>query len=86
MTASMKAASNPPEKLLGEFVEPSYGDWRKLVESELKGAVFDKKMYTETYEGIKLHPIYRSEDVSGLPHVNSRDSHRSFEDRTPAAT
>jgi len=67
----MKAASNPPEKLLGEFVEPSYGDWRKLVESELKGAVFDKKMYTETYEGIKLHPIYRSEDVSGLPHVNS---------------
>jgi len=67
----MSAAASPPEKLLTEFVEPSFDDWRKLVESELKGAVFEKRMYTETYEGIKLHPIYRAEDISCLPHVNS---------------
>lgn len=58
-------------KLLEEFPPVSYADWRKLVEAELKGAPFDKKMFTATYEGITLNPIYRHEDVANLPHVNS---------------
>src|SRR5690606_22332724 len=60
-----------PEKLLTEFPPVSIEDWRKLVEAELKGAPFDKKMFTETYEGIKLQPLYRCADIAGLPHVNS---------------
>ena len=28
-------------------------------------------MFSNTYEGIKLHPIYRREDVASLPQVNS---------------
>jgi len=59
------------EKLLSEFPPVSYDDWRKLVEAELKGAPFDKKMFTSTYEEITLRPIYRREDVTALPHVNS---------------
>lgn len=58
-------------KLLAEFPPVSYEAWRKLVEAELKGAPFDKKMFTATYEGITLNPIYRREDISKLPHVNS---------------
>jgi methylmalonyl-CoA mutase len=58
-------------KLLGEFPPVSYDDWRKLVEAELKGAPFDKKMFTATYEGFALQPIYRREDSAALPHVNS---------------
>ena len=58
-------------KLLGEFPPVSYDDWRKLVEAELKGAPFDKKMFTATYEGFALKPIYRREDSAELPHVNS---------------
>lgn len=58
-------------KLLQEFPPVTYDDWRKLVESELKGAPFDKKMFSPTYEGIQLRPIYRREDISGLPHVGS---------------
>jgi methylmalonyl-CoA mutase len=58
-------------KLLEEFPPVSFEDWRKLVEAELKGAPFDKKMFTATYEGITLKPIYRREDTSSLPHVNS---------------
>ena len=58
-------------RLLAEFPPASYDDWRKLVESELKGAPFDKKMFTPTYEGITLKPIYRREDTAALPHVNS---------------
>lgn len=57
--------------LLAEFPSASYDDWRKLVEAELKGAPFDKKMSAATYEGITLKPIYRREDVANLPHVNS---------------
>jgi methylmalonyl-CoA mutase len=49
----------------------SYADWHKLVEAELKGAPFDKKMLTLTSEGITLKPIYTREDVASLPHVNS---------------
>lgn len=65
----MSATTNT--KLLAEFPPVSYDDWRKLVEAELKGAPFDKKMLTATYEGITLKPIYRREDVANLPHVNS---------------
>lgn len=57
--------------LLSEFPPVSYDDWRKLVETELKGAPFDKKMFTATYEGLTLKPIYRREDIANLPHVNS---------------
>lgn len=57
--------------LLSEFPPVSYDDWRKLVEAELKGAPFDKKMFTATHEGITLKPIYRREDVAHLTHVNS---------------
>ena len=58
-------------KLLAEFPPVSRADWRKLVEAELKGAPFDKRMFTDTYEGIKLQPIYCRTDTAGLPHVNS---------------
>jgi len=42
-----------------------------LVEAELKGAPFDKKMLTQTYEGITLRPLYCREDIQNLGHVNS---------------
>jgi methylmalonyl-CoA mutase len=66
--------SQTPSKtgpLLAEFPAVSYEDWRKLVEAELKGTPFDKRMFTPTYEGITLHPLYRPEDTAQLPHVNS---------------
>ena len=65
-------SSNPqPEKLLSEFAPVSYADWRKLVEAELKGAPFEKKMFTGSYEGPVLKPIYQPADIAALPHVRS---------------
>ncbi|HVV73891.1 MAG TPA: acyl-CoA mutase large subunit family protein, partial [Verrucomicrobiae bacterium] len=63
--------TKPPGGFLAEFPTPSYDDWRKLVETELKGASFDKKMLTQTYEGITLKALYRPEDARTLPHVNT---------------
>jgi methylmalonyl-CoA mutase len=59
------------ERLLADFPPVGYGDWHRLVESELKGAPFDKRMFTPTYEGIILKPIYRPEDAAYLPHLGS---------------
>jgi methylmalonyl-CoA mutase len=69
----MSATKSQPVtgKLLAEFPSVSYDDWRKLVEAELKGAPFDKKMFTTTPEGFTLKPIYCRADVANLPHVNS---------------
>jgi len=60
-----------PGRLLEEFPAASYDDWRKVVETELKGAPFDKRMFSSTFEGITLKPVYRSEDAANLPHVGS---------------
>jgi methylmalonyl-CoA mutase len=59
------------DRLLAEFPPVGYGDWHRLVEVELKDVPFDKRMFTATYEGITLKPIYRPEDIANLPHLNS---------------
>ncbi len=79
----MNATPNP--KLLAEFPPVSYDDWRKLVEAELKGAAFDKKMFTATYEGFPLQPIYRREDIADLPQVNSLPGFAPFVRGTSAS-
>lgn len=38
--------------------------WRALVEADLNGAPFDKKLVTHTYEGISLQPLYTRADLS----------------------
>ena len=59
--------------LKGEFPKIDYATWRKAVEVDLKGAPFEKKMVSRTYEGIELQPIYTEEtfatsgDPMGLP-------------------
>jgi methylmalonyl-CoA mutase len=52
-----------------EFPPVSYADWRKAAEKALKGASFEKRLITKTYENIDLQPIYRQENLEGLPHL-----------------
>lgn len=52
-----------------DFPPPGSGDWRAEAEAALKGAAFDKKLVTQTYEGIDLQPIYTPEDIRDLPHL-----------------
>ena len=48
-----------------EFPSVDYDQWRALVEADLKGAPFDKKLVTRTHEGILVQPIYASKDFPG---------------------
>ncbi|WP_226886606.1 methylmalonyl-CoA mutase subunit beta [Nisaea nitritireducens] len=49
--------------LAEEFPETSREAWMSAVEAALKGASFDKVLTRQTYEGLKLQPIYTGEDV-----------------------
>ncbi len=57
-------------RLQDDFQSPSYDEWRKKVEIDLKGAPFEKKLITKTYEGINLQPIYTRKDIENLPQTD----------------
>ena len=44
--------------LAGEFPPTSEAEWRKLVEAALKGASFDKRLVSQTYDGLRVEPLY----------------------------
>ena len=50
--------------LFAEFKPSTYEEWKEASEKLLKGAPFDKKMYSKTPEGIVLRPIYNKEDIN----------------------
>lgn len=54
-----------------EFNAPTYEEWRKEAEVTLKGAPFEKKLITKTYEGIDLQPIYLRADGDKVDHAKS---------------
>jgi methylmalonyl-CoA mutase len=47
-------------RLAAEFPSVSESDWRKRVEAVLKGADFEKKLYSRTADGIAVAPLYSS--------------------------
>lgn len=59
--------------LLEDFETTTYETWREQVEKDLKGAPFEKKLVTHTYEGIDIQPVYvqgdwdAEGDPSGFP-------------------
>ncbi|MFO1420293.1 MAG: methylmalonyl-CoA mutase family protein [Candidatus Competibacteraceae bacterium] len=53
-----------------EFPPTPYEEWRKVIDKFLKGAPFEKRLVTKTYENIDLQPMYRQEDIEGLPHLD----------------
>jgi methylmalonyl-CoA mutase len=44
--------------LAAEFPPVTQNDWRKLVETALSGASFDKKLVSRTYDGLRIEPLY----------------------------
>jgi len=44
--------------LAAEFPPANEADWRRLVEAALKGASFDKRLVSETYDGLRVQPLY----------------------------
>jgi methylmalonyl-CoA mutase len=50
---------------LSEFPPVEYQAWRAVVENDLQGAPFERKLVTRTYEGIDIQPLYTAEHIPG---------------------
>lgn len=57
-------------QLFNDFPEISSKDWKQKIESDLKGADFEKKLVWRTDEDIPVQPYYRSEDLSTLKYLD----------------
>lgn len=72
MTASneekLQVANELPQVSFPEFEPTTYEEWKEEAITALKGGVFEKQLFTSTYEGIKLEPIYTSEHTKDLKH------------------
>ncbi|GHH97496.1 methylmalonyl-CoA mutase family protein [Neobacillus kokaensis] len=62
---------NEGDLQFSEFPVPSYEEWREQAEKSLKGASFKDKLVTNTYEGIRLKPLYTKKDLEGILHLPS---------------
>ena len=66
----MSTSANTSEaKLEIPFPDATYEEWRKAAEALLKGAPFEKRLLTQTHEGITFQPIYNAADIEGLAHL-----------------
>ncbi|NTW34305.1 MAG: methylmalonyl-CoA mutase small subunit, partial [Bacteroidetes bacterium] len=57
-------------KLFTEFPPVSTKDWEEKINTDLKGADYEKKLVWKTTEGISLKPYYRAEDLEKLDYLN----------------
>lgn len=58
-------------RLMDGFPPATYDDWRAVVERDLKGAPFEKKLVTRTPEGIEIQPMYLRADGEKLAHLDT---------------
>jgi methylmalonyl-CoA mutase len=59
------------ENLFREFPPVSTGEWIDRLTSDLKGEDFRNRLVWRTNEGIDVMPFYRSEDITGLPYIDT---------------
>lgn len=52
------------ELTFDEFEKTNYDDWKKLAESTLKSASFDKKLISKTIEKIDIQPLYQDDSAN----------------------
>lgn len=60
-----------PDVPLDEFTPPTEEEWKENCVGLLKGAPFEKKMFTKTYEGITFSPMYTRAKTDDILPKNS---------------
>lgn len=65
-------ANNKENKLFAEFPPVSTEEWEKVINVDLKGADYDKKLVWKTMEGFNVRPYYRAEDLASVSCLNSK--------------
>jgi len=58
------------EKLFSTFPPVSTEEWENVINRDLKGADYEKKLIWKTIEGLKLKPYYRAEHLENLSYLD----------------
>ena len=64
-------AKSKDEKLFAEFPPVSTEAWEAVINKDLKGADYEKKLVWRTQEGFNVRPYYRAEDLKNVKHLQS---------------
>ena len=65
-------------RLFSEFPPVSTEKWEEVINKDLKGADYEKKLVWRTLEGFKVKPYYRAEDLEGLEYLNSNPGEKPY--------
>ena len=65
-------------KLFSEFPPVSTEKWEEVINKDLKGADYEKKLVWHTIEGFKVKPYYRAEDLEGLEYLDSNPGQKPY--------
>ena len=61
------SSQNKTNKLCAEFPPVSRAQWEEVIQEDLKGADYEKKLIWQSPEGVKVKPYYTEEDVPQEP-------------------
>ena len=65
-------------KLFAEFPPVSTEQWEEVINKDLKGADYNKKLVWRTIEGFNVKPYYRAEDLENLSYLNTNPDEFPF--------
>ncbi len=60
------ANNNKHDRLFEEFDPVTTENWERVIERDLKGADYNKKLVWKSVDGITVRPYFRSEDIEDL--------------------
>lgn len=59
------------QNLFEDFAPVTTETWVDKIKTDLKGADYEKKLFWQSPEGIKVKPFYRTEDIENLEYLNN---------------
>ncbi len=65
-------------KLFNEFPPVTTEQWEEVIEKDLKGADYNKKLIWKTNEGFDVKPYYRANDIENLEYLQNTPSQEPF--------
>ena len=71
-------ADNKEQKLFTGFPPVSTAQWEEVIQKDLKGADYDKKLVWKTMEGFDVKPYYRTEDLEKIPFLQAKPGEFPF--------
>ena len=60
------------KKLFEEFPPVTTEQWEAVIEKDLKGADYNKKLVWKTAEGFQVRPYYRAENLKDIPWLDTK--------------